>query len=354
MADKTKIEWSSTINPDGTVTPGATWNPIRPRGGGWSCVKVSPACAYCYAESLNLRLGNHTPYLPGTALPPALDPDVLALPVRWQRPRTIFVNSMTDTFWEEVTDTMIDQLFAVAAVSQRHRFLFLTKRAARMEHWFNYRSSVDRVRETAEHAWGVTWDTPGATGRVWPGWPLPNVWLGATVENQKMAETRLPYLIKTPAVVRFVSCEPVLGPITLKKIKINNLFSAGQTYLDALMGVVFNDKTPYEAASTTCIHWVIGGGESNGPAARRLVEQSERGPWLPNERGLTWARQMRDDAVLSDTAFFWKQWGGPTPKSGGRLLDGREWSQVPDVVWHEVDPPRYSVGIAEPRKLFHE
>lgn len=247
MSDRSAIEWTS-----------ATWNPTT------GCDRVSPGCDHCYALTLAKRLraaGNPRyqhdgdPRTSGPGFGLALHPDKLDQPLRWRRSRLVFVNSMSDLFHQDVPEAFIRRVFDVMAQAGQHQFQVLTKRPGRM-------ASVVR--------------------RVQPE-PLPNVWLGASVEDQRWARIRIPKLLETPAAVRFLSCEPLLGPVDLS------------TWLWR-------------------IDWIIVGGES-GPGFRSMQA--------------SWARRLRDQSVLSGVPFFFKQWGGRTPKAGGRDLDGRTWDQMP-------------------------
>jgi protein gp37 len=236
MAENSRIEWTD-----------ATWNPVT------GCTKVSPGCKHCYAERLALRLramGNPR-YRNGFAL--TLHPDQLELPLRWRQPRHIFVNSMSDLFHEAVPDGYINRVFEVMVAARWHIFQVLTKRARRL----------------ADLAPRLPWPS--------------NVWQGVSVENADYT-WRIAELVKVPARVRFLSLEPLLGPIP-------HLPLAG-------------------------IHWVIAGGES-GPEHRSIDR--------------AWVRDIRDQCVRAGVPFFFKQWGGPTPKAGGRRLDGRLWNQMPTV-----------------------
>jgi protein gp37 len=236
VGDKSAIEWTD-----------ATWNPVT------GCTKVSPGCKNCYAERLAARLqamGNRR-YINGFSV--TLHPDQLDLPLRWRQPRQIFVNSMSDLFHESVPDEYIRRAFDVMAEAHWHVFQVLTKRARRL----------------AELA-------------AWLPWPS-NVWQGVSVENARYA-SRVADLVKVPAAVRFLSVEPLLGPIS---------------------------HLPLDG-----IDWVIVGGES-GPGHRPVQPE--------------WVRAIRDQCKEARVAFFFKQWGGPTPKAGGRLLDGQEWSAMPSA-----------------------
>lgn len=211
----TKIEWTDE-----------TWNPVT------GCTKVSPGCAHCYIERTPpMRMAGRR-FVNGR-IPVQLHPDRLDQPLRWRKPRCVFVCSMGDLFHEDVPDEFIYSMFGVMAKARQHTFQVLTKRPARMHEWISQR--------TAEN---------GRSARVWscfegkayrPSWPLSNVWLGVSAENQKAADERYPLLRDTPAVVRFYSLEPLLGPIW---------------------------NLPLEGIS-----WVIVGGESGGPPERALVER---------------------------------------------------------------------------------
>jgi protein gp37 len=234
MGDKSAIEWTD-----------ATWNPVT------GCTKISPGCKHCYAERLAHRLkamGNPR-YGNGFAI--TLHDDQVELPLRWRQPRRIFVNSMSDLFHDAVPEAFIARVFDVMARARWHVFQVLTKRAERLA------ALAPRL--------------------PWP----PNVWQGVSVENARYT-SRIPYLRTVPARVRFVSVEPLLGPIA-------------QLPLDG-------------------IHWVIVGGES-GPKHRPLDP--------------AWVREIRDQCHRAEVPFFFKQWGGRVSKSGGRTLDGRTWDGVP-------------------------
>ncbi|BBZ65791.1 hypothetical protein MINS_12200 [Mycolicibacterium insubricum] len=187
MSDKTAIEWTD-----------ATWNPVT------GCTKVSPGCDHCYAETIAERFRGGPAYPNGFDI--TLRPHKLDQPLRWKRPRRIFVNSMSDLFHDSVPDEYIAQVFAVMALAPRHTFQLLTKRHARM------RSLVGR---------GLL-DLVDQTGAKVELWPLPNVWLGVSTENQQWADIRIPALLDTPAAVRWISAEPLLGPIDLTDIGNRN------------------------------------------------------------------------------------------------------------------------------------
>lgn len=236
MAQTSTIEWTE-----------ATWNPVT------GCTKVSPGCKFCYAERMAHRL--HTMgqprYRDGFRL--TLQPDVLQVPLRWRDARVIFVNSMSDLFHRDVPVEYIRRCFEVMAEAERHTFQVLTKRP-------------ERVLEVASQL-------------PWP----PNVWMGTSVENADYT-WRAKTLAHVPAAVRFLSVEPLLGPIP---------------------------RLPL-----TKIDWVIVGGES-GPGAREMRKE--------------WVTQIRDRCLSREVPFFFKQWGGVNKKRTGRELDGCTWDEMPFV-----------------------
>lgn len=301
MADKSNIEWTD-----------ATWNPIV------GCSIKSPGCANCYAMPMAKRIEamfagttgapqyrDLTKTVKGKAVftgKVALAPDhILTQPLRWKRGRKIFVNSMGDLFHENVPDEWIDKVFAVMALCPQHTFQVLTKRAERMRKYlatsFDDGKSFDRVviemmrytdagypcrRESYERH-GMPYRAPRSAAD-W--WPLPNVWLGVSTERQQEADERIPHLLATPAAVRFISAEPLLGPIDLYSLR-----HSPDDYWprwDALKGFKSNHK------HTAKLDWVIVGGES-GSGAR---------PMHPD-----WVRSLRDQCDAADVPFFFKQWG---------------------------------------------
>ena len=302
MSDKTGIEWTD-----------ATWNPVR------GCSRVSEGCRNCYAERVAARFsGPGQPYA-GLAVMRKGEPrwtgkvrvieEHLRDPLRWTKPRRVFVNSMSDLFHEELSDETIDRVFAVMALAEWHTFQILTKRPERMLEWFETSERFKRVNDAAMKEYGRPAVASQEHGMIARGWPLRNVWMGVSAEDQRTAEQRVPLLVKTPAVVRFVSAEPLLG-----KIDLRGAFSE-----------------PYERRWG--IDWVIAGGES-GPHSRPMDPE--------------WARALRDQCRDAGAAFFFKQWGDVrergcalpghpmydaglrvgAPKGGG-LLDGREWRDFP-------------------------
>lgn len=245
MSDKTGIQWCD-----------ATWNPVR------GCSMVSPGCTNCYAMTMAARFDR--PGMWGEGLTRngrwngrvVPQPDKLGDPLRWRKPRRIFVNSTSDLFHEDVPNKFIAAVFGVMSAAPQHTFQILTKRAERMERWFRAVSAVslgygDMSRGgslfSAENASGRTLDAPTIGA-----WPLPNVWLGVSVEDQERADERIPHLLRTPAAVRFLSCEPLLGLIDLEDIGdvIKRDALAVDTEADSIGG------------EEHALSWVIVGGES--------------------------------------------------------------------------------------------
>jgi protein gp37 len=234
MGAKSSIEWTES-----------TWNPVT------GCTKISPGCDHCYAERLALRLQamGQPNYANGFDL--TLQEHMLELPLRWKLPQVIFVNSMSDLFHKDVSNEYIHKVFNVMKRASHHRFQVLTKRSHRLSRL----SSV------------LSWQ--------------PNIWMGVSVETQKYT-FRIDHLRETGAHIKFLSLEPLLGPLT-------NLNLRG-------------------------IDWVIVGGES-GPAARPMSRE--------------WVLDIRDQCKAAGVPFFFKQWGGTNKKRAGRLLDNRTWDEMP-------------------------
>jgi len=254
MASHSTIEWTET-----------TWNPLV------GCTKVSPGCKFCYAERMSARLRAMATQLEHEGRNSGrkgfykkvvntsgrwnrkvvLVEEALEDPLQWRRPRTVFVNSMSDLFHESVSEHYIGRVFAVMEEASRHTFQVLTKRP-------------ERVALMADEL-------------PWPS----NVWMGTSVEDRTVAE-RIEILKEVPAKVRFLSIEPLLGPLSTLDLSE--------------------------------IHWIIVGGES-GPKARPMESE--------------WVREIRDRALDAQVPFFFKQWGGKNKKANGRTLDGRTWDEMP-------------------------
>ncbi|KAB2347258.1 DUF5131 family protein [Actinomadura rudentiformis] len=317
MSNRSQIEWTD-----------ATWNPVT------GCTKVSAGCTNCYAETFAERWRG----IPGHHFKDGFDlrmrPARLAQPLGWRAPRRVFVNSMSDLFHDGVPDEYIASVFAVMIAAPQHTFQVLTKRHARMR-------ALLTSHDFALTAYKLAISTYRTTVRA--GWPLPNVWLGVSVENQQWADIRVPALLDTPAAVRFLSAEPLLGPVDLTAWLKRPQIPAR------------------ERCRCTChphrpaIDWVITGGES-GPRAR------------PAHPG--WFRSLRDQCRAGGVAYFHKQHGaytwqlngpdrapdlyvnaftghtcdpGDVPvgggweavwrvgkKAAGRVLDGRTWDGMPE------------------------
>jgi protein gp37 len=275
---KTKIEW--TRSDDGSA--GETWNPVT------GCTKVSDGCDHCYAEKITERFHGK-----GSFAQVQLHPDRLDAPLRWRKARRVFVNSMSDLFHQGVPDEFIAQVFAVMAMTPQHSYQILTKRHGRM------RSLLENAERGAPswldlvRGW-VVGNSYGAPGSF--SWPLPNVWLGVSVEDQKRADLRIPALLDTPAAVRFISAEPLLGPVDL------------QHSLNA---------DPHSWRHASALDWVIVGGES-GPGARPME--------------LDWARSLVEQCQRAGVPVFVKQDSGPKPGMQGRLPDDLWIKEFPAVV----------------------
>lgn len=329
---KTRIEWTDKV-----------WNPVT------GCTKVSQGCRHCYAERMSKRLAGRCGY-------PAKDPfqvvmhwDRISEPLTWRKPAMIFACSMGDLFHDDVSYDFLDSVFSIILAcavfaNREHTFMILTKRPENMLRYLASRTPTEHLQEWARvgDSWTATddpdvcfnelvyartvhdWDdnglnSSGSEYRPWGYinslWPLPNLMLGVSAENQRTADERIPILLDTPAAVRFVSCEPLLGPVLLSEY-------------------------------THGLDWVIAGGES-GPKAM---------PVHPD-----WIRELRDECNSRDVPFFFKQWGEWAPraecdlsgvndrtrvvimnpgghvmlrvgkKAAGRQIDGRTWEQFPQL-----------------------
>jgi len=316
--DNTGIEWTDS-----------TWNPVR------GCARVSEGCRNCYAESIAARFsGPGKPY-EGLIHPKTrgwngkvrLVPEALQIPWRWSRGRRIFVNSMSDLFHEDVPFEFIAAVFFVMAHTTRHTYQILTKRPARMLEFFEWAREDDTGVWEAERISEVGGEHPAVKALGWepwregkrhggydncgPGFPYENVWIGVSVEDQVAADERIPLLLQTPAAVRFLSCEPLLGPLSLR-------------WLPAFDG---NAIKPRERGESTDhldglrkLDWVIAGGES-GHGAR---------PMHPD-----WARKLRDECSAASVPFFFKQWGEWLPRSQNPMGIGGAKERVRTHFWND-------------------
>jgi protein gp37 len=263
------------------------------------CQEVSPGCDHCYAKTFAERwrgIGGH-PYEQGFDL--KLWPERLELPLRWRKPRRVFVNSMSDLFHDGVPDEFIARVFAVMGLAKQHTFQVLTKRPGRMA---SLLSSADFRRGVGN----VSWHGQVFLGSV-QDWPLPNVWLGTSVESQKWANVRIPKLLGTPASVRFLSCEPLVGPVDLSEWldplePDGDCEKCGQEWWARFGGHPVLDEEnedtgewcPGPMRRHSGLDWVIVGGES-GPKARPM--------------DLEWARRLVWDCQAGQVAPFVKQLG---------------------------------------------
>jgi protein gp37 len=336
VGERTKIGWTQSA--DGT--PGDTLNPIRYRNpsgkSGHICLKYSPGCDNCYASRLQGYLFTGQAFAAETTATQAalraaiadgrlyLDERMLARPIRQQRQRRIFMGSMTDLFGSWIPREWQIAMWAMMACAPQHTFQVLTKRANELHAFLTAPGTRGAVAAARTRFCPTPADEPMP-------WPLPNVWCGVSVESDAYA-WRAAVLSRTPAAVRWVSAEPLLGPIPHLPLPIP-CPSCDTPHLG-------NCDAPYRA-----IDWLVVGGESGGPAARRLVEPYttdglHANAWGPKSDAVAWVRDLRDRAHAAGVAIHFKQWGGPRPTSGGRLLDGRTWDEWPD------DPARRAAATA--------
>ncbi|WP_029899552.1 phage Gp37/Gp68 family protein [Nocardia brasiliensis] len=351
----TAIEWTEE-----------TWNPTT------GCTRISEGCDHCYIERTPpMRMAHRRfdgPQI-GASTGVLLHPDRLGKPLRWRSPRRVFVNSMSDLFHEDVPDGYIARVWEVMAQAPQHTFQTLTKRPARMRSWLKrwhdntgdetvkgaplprgpeavravyssprarlFADMLDSMGEPPEGAAYPLYDW--MEGPRWFPRPLPNVWLGVSVESQRWADIRIPQLLDTPAAVRWISAEPLLGPVDIRRSHCpTHDFPGGMC--------------TFSCPDRRRVDWVVAGGET-GPGAR---------PMHPD-----WARSLRDQCCQAGVPFFFKQWGDWAPvgvgmgifrhpeklvgpplddmgfrqimrrvgkKAAGRELDGRTWDEYPGVV----------------------
>lgn len=331
MGSKTSIEW--TRGADGS--PGATWTPIRARNTktgkvGWHCEHVTPGCENCYAERLNLRLGTGLPFKPGHLangdVELYLDDAMLTQPLRWKKPRMIFVCSMSDLFGEFVPDEWIEQVLTIAAMCPDHTFQILTKRAKRMREFLSEDGRrdwiIDRwLRHPLRKNTNRVVIENGPVVKRQPDWPLPNCWFGVSAEDQTRADERIPDLLATPAAVRFCSYEPALGRIDFRQTWMKCPACRGRGYY--LPSFSANYFVPCETCLTLArqsgltilpgqqatpgprLDWIIAGGES-GASARPALK--------------SWFTSARDQCAAAGTAFFHKQ--------NGEWIDADAWATI--------------------------
>jgi len=356
MSTNSKIQWTD-----------ATWNPVR------GCTRVSAGCENCYAERMASRffpdLATRTPSGPRWTGRVEFREEELRKPLHWRKPRKVFVCSMGDLFHENVPDEVIARVLGTVVHAQHHTFMVLTKRPERMAAFFADEESRDAVLGEADR---LIWDgevtpycdgwktarqaAPNATfdehGWTWDSelkWPIPNLWLGVSVENQEAADERIPVLLETPAAVRFLSCEPLLGPVDLglsvdtctccerwpsRWIRLHRPVGPDNPYVFGLSTDMVADAGIYRANSNAhgalsiatpggslgikprefeslgSIDWVIEGGET-GPHKRPM--------------DLDWARSIRNQCRLADVPFFYKQDG-----RGNHYLDGCAGHEYPE------------------------
>lgn len=347
---KTAIDWTDY-----------SWNPVS------GCTAVSEGCRTCYAKSIAMRFKGTKAFPNGFAV--TLHPERVEQPLHWRDPKRVFLCSMGDLFHEDVPDEFIEKVFGVMGMAPQHTFQVLTKRPDRMLTWFAGRSHGLCVARAVDYLPLPRKARAGALDRIGPGWPwpLPNVHIGVTAENQEMADERIPLLLQVPAAVRFVSVEPMLGPVDLGSLSwvslprsvhgdwpVGNHVMASpgihRAYVnphgavsahvgDGLLGI-----KPDEMDWCRKLDWVIAGGET-GPGAR---------PMNPD-----WVGALADQCQAADVPFFFKGWGEwlhesqlwdscvslddfnanthgdrfarVGKKAAGHLLDGQLWRQFPEA-----------------------
>ncbi|UZQ86013.1 phage Gp37/Gp68 family protein [Thermoclostridium stercorarium] len=300
---KTRIEWTEY-----------SWNPVT------GCTPISEGCQNCYARRMANRLRGRCGYPADDPFRVTLHPERLGEPLRWKEPRRVFVCSMGDLFHEDVPRWMRFEVMDIILQAKQHTFLILTKRPANMKEFFEwYYSKAGRTIET-----------------------IKNLWLGVTAENQARADERIPILLQIPAAVRFVSIEPMLGPVDLTEYFSEYDYRPTYEYYREFLKMHGIESDGKPALFKSGLDWVICGGET-GPKARSMHPD--------------WVRNLRDQCQDAGTPFFFKQWGEykPLPFSGrddglhtlqeypgckydfvkvgkkaaGRMLDGRTWGEVP-------------------------
>ncbi|MBN9443646.1 DUF5131 family protein [Bosea sp. (in: a-proteobacteria)] len=317
MSDRTKIEWTD-----------ATWNPIT------GCSIVSPGCTNCYAMKLAGTRLQHHPSRAGLTRETKAGPvwngtlrfneEWLTQPLHWKRPRMIFVCAHGDLGHPGIPARWLVRVFAVMLLGRHHTYQVLTKRPERLREWLSDPETPGRIARMAvsmaadgencpiEAAAQITYgpDPGWQFGQKPVGlvqWPLPNVWLGVSAEDQKRANDRVVELLRAPAAIRFVSAEPLLGAIDFTNIGSSTDISS-RLGIDALTGNVVRVRYIHTLATWPKLDWIIVGGE-NGPREMRAE----------------WAQQIRDQCAVAGTAFFFKQWGSHIP-AGQTMANGKVWA----------------------------
>ncbi len=352
MSDNSRIEWTD-----------ATWNPVT------GCSKVSEGCRNCYAERVSHCSGTTSkPWTYANAAKNVkLHPERLDQPIRWRRPRRIFVNSMSDLFHEQVPDSFLDDVFGIMLAceiydNRNHTFQILTKRPERMKAYLSAEPAV-LVKRWARAANGIAHcmdeDTLvsdlvyGRCARLWSAegralsdhkawshcesvFPLPNVWLGVSAENQRAAEERVPFLLQTPAAVRFLSCEPLLGSLDLGKwIGTYYCSACGFRGFDGGEADPENEESGDQCPRCGADGWYFTHAESHG-----ALDEETRSPisWIvaggesgPNARPMhpDWVRSSRDQCAEAGVPFLFKQWGEWFPRD--------QWKHNPDLILPDDD-----------------
>ena len=266
MGERTGIQWCD-----------ATWNPWQ------GCTPVGEGCAHCYMFRQKRAFGEDPGHIVRSK------GRTFTAPLSWIEPQRIFVSSWSD-FFHEAADEWREQAWRIMTYRPRHTYIIPTKRIERV---------ADHLPWMREHR------------RPWP-----NVWIGVSASTDPEFEAMAPVLLdsRLDVALRFVSLEPLLGPINIEW---------------ALQEIDLGDED--HSAWTHALDWVIVAGESGGPPERALVRPVRNDGWSPKPEAVTWVGQIRDDCQTAGVPFFFKAWGGPRPTSGGRELDGREWSEFPKI-----------------------
>lgn len=307
VSGKSSIEWTD-----------ATWNPVR------GCTKISPGCKNCYAETFAERwrgVAGH-PYEQGFDL--RLVPEKLEEPLKWKKPRRVFVNSMSDLFQDGVPFEFIDRVYAIMALAPQHTFQILTKRPERMLEYFSAPNLYERILRVADQEIRPKYRHLGSIGISNPALNPPKwIWLGTSVENQEYADKRIPLLLRTPAAVRFVSYEPALGPVQFHSDWTDRWYCAdcGTKRLRDWCSFCAIKARPCAA-----LDWVIVGGES-GPGARPF--------------NIQWSRDLVRQCKAAGVACFVKQMGGNAQERNDRIADVWYYADGSDMDTDALDGDSY-------------